>query len=263
MTTIEQIHNEFDTAVETLVKISKDRQEIADSIEIPQEEKDYQDGVWLKELGFEKTELARKVDEFNDMSSTAKHKKRQSSEISTNINETVLQYQTIFPFHKFILYSQVIKICEKYNLYFGPAQFYQGNIPKKNIEEMKNFPYEKWDEREFNDLHQGFSLSKPVCETAASGGERHGNARHYICAPLNEFVQDGNTTVGKEIYKKAGRDSIAIKDFKMPKKVKLPKDPIILMPVRTSKIKGEVGFIVVTKWGEEANDPGLAVGLNN
>ena len=261
MTTIEQIHSDFDTAVEILTEISDERQRKANAIEIPQEEKDYQDGVYLKNLGFEKTELAKKVDKFNSFASEVKQKKNSNFKISDSIREVVQFYQNIFLFHKFILYSQVIKICEKYNLYLSPAQFYNGEIPQKNIEEMKNFPLEKWNGNIYESRRASMNLSKPICEQIPSS-MKSGPARMYICAPLNEFDMEGNTSVGREIYQKGNRDKAGILEFKLPKKEKLPKDPIILLPVQVSPLM-ELGFIVVTKWGEEANDLALQVGINN
>lgn len=261
MTTIEQIHSDFDTAVETLIEISDERQRKGDAIEIPQEEKDYQDGVYLKQLGFEKTALAKKVDEFNNLTADVKRKKSSNFKISESIKQVVQFYQDTFPFHKFILYSQVIKICEKYNLYLSPAQFYNGEIPQKNIGEMRNFPFKKWDMTEYDNRRVRLNPQKPICEQITAS-KNSGLAKMYICAPLNEFDMEGNTSVGREIYQKGSRDKMGILEFKLPKREKLPKDPIILLPVKVEPLM-EIGFIVVTKWGEEANDPSLQVGINN
>ena len=260
MTTIEKIHSDFDTGVEILKEISDERQRKGDAIEVPQEEKDYNDGVYLKKLGFGKTALAQKVDEFNTLSADAKRKKSSNFKISESIREVVQFYQGTFPFHKFILYSQVINICEKYNLYLSPAPFYNGEIPQKNIEEMKNFPYEKW-ASEHSSKEARLSSQKPICEQITSS-MRSGPVKMYICAPLNEFDMTGNTSVGREIYEKTDRDKSGVREFKLPKREILPKDPIILLPVQVDPLR-ELGFIVVTKWGEEANDPALQVGINN
>ena len=262
MTTIEEIHNEFDGAVETLLEISNERQRIAESLEVPKEEKEHLDGLFLKEMGFGKSVLAKKVEEFNSVTSDLKNQKRKGVEISNSINDLVSRYQDIFPHHKFILYSQVIKICEKYNLYLAPAGYYKGDIPSKNIEEMKNFPYDRATDEK---LIPSLSEDKPVCEQIFdnSGSFGYGGVKNYICAPLNEFDMSGNTQVEREIYGKSRRDNVKMGEFKMIKRPKpMPKDPIILLPVKAKELN-ELGFIVVTKWGLEASDPGLIVGANN
>jgi len=258
-TTIEQIHEEFDTAAEKLVTISQERQRIAESIEVPQEETDYEDGKFLKSMGFSNSVLAKKATEFETGKSLITSDKQRNSEISKKIDKVVQNYQTLFPFHKFILYSQVIKICEKYNLYLAPAKYFKGEIPLKNIEEMKKFP---WGDAKENGMVK-LSSSQGVFEQAQSSHALDEGVSNYICAPLNDFNKDGSTTVGREIFNKPRIEKeVNIKNFKYVRPVKAPKDPIILVPVKAGPLN-EVGFIVVTKWGLEANDAGLQVGINN
>ena len=178
MNTIEQIHSDFDTAVETLLEISNQRQQIAESLEVPQEEKDHADGLFLKEMWFGNAALAKKIEEFNNLTDSVKSQKRHGVEVSKSINSLVQKYQTLFPFHKFILYSQVIQICEKYNLYLSPSDFYKGEIPARNIQEMRDFPYDRAEEVKLT-----MNLSRPVCEQI--NGERYEKTRNYICGPFN------------------------------------------------------------------------------
>ena len=263
MTTIEQIHSDFDTAVENLLSISAKRQRIADSIEIPQEEKDYKDGIWLREIGFGNTNLAKKASEYDNIAGKAISNKEQEMRSSEKIKNLVQKYQSLFPFHKFILYSQVIQICEKYNLYISPSKFYKGNIPKKNLEELKNFPFDVW-EKSGSDYSDHLTLlsNSPICNQSGSRTRSLNlNKSLYICAPLNEFELEKTENIGKEIYEKPMREINPLK-FRLPEKQKAPKDPIILLPVIATELN-EIGFIVVTKWGKEADDINLQVGINN
>jgi hypothetical protein len=256
MKTIEKIHADFDNAEAILKEISQEREAAATALTVPQEDKEHEDGKFLQSIGFNNTTLAKKVKDFNDLSSTVSKQKKRGIEVSNNISETVKIYQDIFPFHKFILYSQVIQICEKYNLCLGPASFFKGEIPQKNIDELKQFPFEKWKE-EHTDKMLYFAIEKAICEQP--NGTDSKAISNYICAPKNEFDMEGKAMVGREIYDKTRRDSL--ETTKLPKIERLPKDPIVLLPVKT-KI-GEPGFIVVTKWGIEADDVGLQVGINN
>jgi len=266
MTTIEQIHAEFDTAVDKLVQISEERQKAAESTVIPKEEQDYEDGKFLESIGFSNTSLAKKANEFDQSLSRITSSKEQNIEISKKIDEVVRKYQSAFPFHKFILYSQVLKICEKYNLHLAPSVYYKGDIPKKNIEEMKNFP---WNRLQKDDKHgnQKFSIfldhRYPIfTQNKGYTGYTSLNS-NYICAPLNEFNLEGTSIIGKEIFEEFRESTDAkIKNFKYRKPVKLPKDPIILVPVNSKPLL-EPGFLVVTKWGPEAEDPSLVVPQNN
>ena len=255
-TTTEKIHEEFDTAAEKLVAISQERERIAESTKIPQEETDYEDGKFLKSMGFSNSVLAKKAAEFETSKNLVTSDKTQNVEIAKKINTVVQKYHTLFPFHKFILYSQVIKICEKYNLYLAPAKFFQGEIPAKNIEEMKNFPWDNLKDQKF-----GLSNSEPVFNQINT--TKYNSISNYICAPLNDFNKERATTVGREIFEKPQIEKeIGLRTFKYERPIKQPKDPIILVPVTVSPLD-EIGFIVVTKWGIEANDTELQVGLNN
>jgi len=257
-TTIEQIHEEFDTAAEKLIAISKERQKIAESIEIPQEETDYEDGKFLKSLGFSNSVLAKKVAEFETGKNLITSDKTRNFEISKKIDLTVRKYQALFPFHKFILYSQVIKICEKYNLYLSPAMFFKGQIPVKNIEEMKKFP---WDKYKHKAVSRSLYPNSPVFKQIKGSGT-YINSSNYICAPLNDFNIEDATTIGREIFERPEIEKeVNIHNFRYERPKKQPKDPIILVPVKVDL--DEIGFIVVTKWGIEANDSKLQVGLNN
>lgn len=263
MDTIKQIHNDFDTAVETLLKISAKNKKLADSLNEPTPDGDYEDGEWLAKIGFTSIDLAKKVKNFESDKSEVRKIKQEKTKESENITKTVEIFNKYFPFHKFILYSQVINICEKYNLYLGHASLYNGSIPKKNIEEIKNFPFNIYNDINFR-CKPKINKSQPVCEydnnVYIETDERIINT--YICAPLINFNQKDTLTIGKELYyKNSEKRSLNIFKFK-PKLHLQPKDPIILLPVIANAMQ-QIGFIVITKWGLEANDKRLIVPKNN
>lgn len=43
--------------------------------------------------------------------------------------------------YKFILKEQLERVCEKYNLFVRPLEFFAGDIPEKNIKDMMNFKF--------------------------------------------------------------------------------------------------------------------------
>jgi hypothetical protein len=272
MDTIKLIHNDFDTAVETLVRISEEKEKNAESLNEPTPEKDYEDGIFLSKLGFLNIDLVKKVSEFETDKRTISHQKTVFINESKIIKDVVTFYQKTFPFYKFILYSQVINICEKYNLYLGHSSLYKGNIPKKNIEEMKNFPFNVYNSSSFERyipyLHH--MPNEPLCncdlnhyanQYGYNGNGNNSSINTYICAPLNSFDEINIKTVGKELYRKSS-DEVSLNPFKFKFVKPAPKDPIILLPVRVEELK-QLGFIIMTKWGVEANDESLIVPENN
>lgn len=257
MNTIEKIHNGFDTAADTLVAISTKKKEMAESMTAPEPDAEYEDGLMLAKLGFTNVEKASRAREFDNLKSSTERTKRTIENQGEAIDKVVTFYQEKFPHHKFILYSQVLKICEKYNIILAPASFYKGDIPQKNIEDMKNFPLKRYEE--LTTVPQLYS-SSPICAQDLIISRFSSNSIYsYICAPLNEFDTKGTSRVGYELFKEEQR-GINPRNFKWHERA--PKDPIVLLPVLAKELN-EFGFLVLTKWGLEANDESLVVGANN
>jgi hypothetical protein len=243
--TIVKIHSSIDSAVDRLKEISKN---YLMQSEEPTEEV-YSDKIdKLKGLGFNNVREVREYDSKKIIYSEEIHKKTFLKNKANAINADVSYYSRIYPFHKFIYYSQLIPICEKYNLVLGSVEFYNADIPKKNSEEIINFDYDKCNNKLF------FNKDKPLFNQTYYIENR--NKKLYICAPKLDFVK-GLTQIGIEVYR-GSYTKISLKSYLEPK----PKDPIVLLPVKTSLDK-QIGFIVVSKWGLEANEIDLMVGLNN
>lgn len=264
MKTIEKIHNEFDSAVEVLEKISNEKQEMANSISDNPPDTNDNDGVFLLDLGFSNTTLAKKSLEYRVQKKNNDDKRSSYLHQSKAIKENVDFYKNAFPFHKFILYSQVLQICEKYNLYLGSSSLYKGDIPKKNIEEMKNFPLQKYQSL-ISQCVPFLSSIEPICSqlgnTFSTRPRGDAGIHPYICAPYSSFETKNTDTVGKEIFS-INKENGLINPFKFKIPKPEPKDPIVLLPVTTKQLK-QIGFIVVTKWGKEAEDESLVVPKNN
>jgi len=125
---------------------------------------------------------------------------------------------------------------------------------------MKDFPYEKWSDRQYNFCWLDLETDSPICVQANKTCYPSSKISNYICAPLSDFSLIGTSRVGREIFEESRKDAFKLRKVKLPKLA--PRDPIILMPVKASELN-EVGFIVVTKWGIESNDTELQVGINN
>lgn len=224
-TIIEGIHNEFDTAGEKLLKEAK---------AILVKQLPTNKGERLKQLGFTAAESAVKFDEVN--------KERKEKEELANLIE---YYQTYYPNNKFITEKVVKSICEKYGLLSAQVAYYKGDVPEKNIAEMEAFKLrqEDMDKRTNMDDYYDHRLFYMMAQMSLLGGERR-----YPDPPQEiktRYVQPSFVIAAPE------------KDFDTRHLIKnghklelhIP-DPIVMQPV-----KG--GYLIVSKWGLEAEDAEL------
>jgi len=231
---IEKIHNEFDSAAdralnEALFILSQK------GIEETKKEK----AQLMQKLGFTHTAQVRELEKRIEIDNAAKKK--------ANI---VNKYKEKYPQYKFIFLDQIKQICEKYGLICGMAGMYKGDIPLKNLKEMETFKVSD------DDRYYIYSSSSSwyVDPNAALSENAHVesyieveqekrvnrefsiyNNRHrvkipfFICAPKSEMHMEGYKLNGVFAYKE------------------IP-DPIVLHYVKD-------GFLIVTKWGIEGDDP--------
>lgn len=197
---IESIHKEFNEAFRVNLENANE------TLKQSEDEK----GGRLARSGFKSTEKGSKYIE----SKRAKEKALKDA-------NTILYYNQTYPMNKFIFGHDVIKICDKYNLFSGKVSLFTGFVPEKNLKEIENFRIHDEDRRD-NDhtlVHESKEDNYFVQSTQLQ-----------IVAPLKDFDLEGYHTEGREIVKDA------------------PPDPIVLFPVKN-------GFLIVTAWGDEASDP--------
>lgn len=273
---IQKIHNEFDTAVDAIVKSldeykkeSERKKEEVKNVDNETKEK----AEVLKKAGFINTHPVRELQKIEKENISVYEASKQSEEFAKKLRKTTEFYQNFFPFHKFILYPQVIDILEKYDLYLGHTNLYKENVPEKNVEEIKDFfaNYEVKIIRDGEFAVGGWRRSiipfikkgEPLCSAEPSHNTK--DIQCYICAPRKEFVNDkGVISVERELFYNKLFSNSGLKRFREEQRAKRQKikDPIVLMPVSTF-FEDIVGFIIITKWGLEAEDPQLTKGINN
>lgn len=231
------IHNEFDTAGDKL---------LAEANEVLNGNYDIEKGERLQRLGFTNSKAAVDADTVKKMKI---EKKKQA--------ETVEYFRTFYPNNKFITEGLVKKICEKYNLVFGGINYYKGDVPEKNIAEIENFKLREEDKddcfdykstslgqlggidnytaglsRERYMMHQIYmqqALMQPQYEATPNGEKKQQPFK--ICAPESDFDMRYMVRSGHKI------------ELHIP-------DPIVLQPVKN-------GYLIVSKWGLEAEDAAL------
>ncbi|MDR1223772.1 MAG: hypothetical protein LBL07_12985 [Tannerella sp.] len=275
--TAKQIHNAFDLESESLLVMPEDH--------FPEKEKIEEKAGRLKKLGFSR---CGEVDAFERFDKDRESYLR-SLEDQRTAHEFAKKYRAKYPDLKFITKSQLDEICQKYNLVAKPVSEYVGDIPEQKLFEM-----EYWlDEIEDADIPDDtFKYALAVYDEELElkikrDRERQereaGRSLHYI-TPHSYYLTyfrheyEGKTHLPESELVKVFRDKgVPEKDIRVPNILmdrhsnsgliiaapesifRVPQknlDPVVLQPV-----KG--GYLVVAKWGEEANDPALTVpGLN-
>lgn len=153
--------------------------------------------------------------------------------------------------YKFILKPQLERVCEKYNLFVRDTEFFLGDIPEKNIRDMMNFSifvndlperlqtrYNQW-LWEFQKHNFNFDLCKQL----------------QVKIPINLFPAIGiNSLITiaavKSLFdEKAFAKSQAriLNNTELIAKYQVELDPIVLCETKH-------GYIIITAWGDEAND---------
>ena len=242
---IQQIHNEFDNAVDVLNDISKSFIEESNGFK-PIENTNEELGRFLYRIGFQNVDLAKQYKDTNAKNNKILSAKEKLTKKAKHINEAIEYAAKLFPGKKLILYTQVIQILEKYNLTLGPAHLYTGDIPKKNIQEVNEFD----NYVTTNGISCVSSPSEPLCanKLTYSGYD----PSYYICAPDQDFLQKDAHRVKRELFHNPNLNKLSWNEAMKRIKARKVEDPIILMLVKTKL--NQPGFIVVSKWGLEADE---------
>ncbi len=226
--TVADIHNDF-------YSINDKLQDEVDSIELQlsDSKEHYEKLLKLKEYGF-----SNSVDEISNAEFRMQDYQRKLYHLKTKQH-----YQKLYPFHNLITHSQVVSLCNKYDLIWGGTNFYKGNIPKKNVDAIINFKNkdEDW------------------------------NMVYYIVAPYNDMQVDGQLNVvnpsSRLVYCPQYSSwnyapSHLEKDGSITQ-IQVP-DPIVLAHVKSPNNVNDIlvdhtsYYLIVTAWGDEASD-GLVI----
>jgi hypothetical protein len=167
--------------------------------------------------------------------------------------------------YKFIFESQLERVCEKYDLYVRRVNQFIGDIPEKNIKEMMKFkvylqdlpikiPNEAWlNTYEINVIPNSFNPAAGSQINLSNVGkiEAISASRNRVIIQIAAVKK----MFSEEAFKESQARIIENEGYEPPPKNKVELDPIVLC-----KVKG--GYLVITAWGDEANDE-LVVNQNN
>jgi len=184
-----------------------------------------------------------------------------TNSIATKIYSGIIENRNVFNDYqnkygmnsKFIIEPQLERICEKYDLYVRPLRFFLGDIPEKNIKDLMNFKI---------DLHDIYDDgNKPIYDYIHKYRIDNNNIYNFYEKPkffvtLDELANIVNVSNYLEIAAvkilfstdafTQSTDRIVNKKELEAKSI-VEMDPIILF-------KTNHGRLIITAWGDEAND---------
>ena len=295
---IEQIHREFNSAGEELLKQANEILEEASNQDFDKADK-------LAKFGF------KSVPELKE-----KREIKKRAEISKKQAELIRYYKREYPLNNFITEEQVKEICDKYNLVHGDVSRFKGFVPKKNLDEIEKFKVKEEDVdflkaiecdyrgnptgREFQleraYIDYGCSIEREIIEQIGWERVKFIDSLHSLnrfkhiykkgVQGKSAFQVDGGDNIfystdrynlfglkGEEIDRlkiESNKDTFSIcapvKDMDMTgmeitEGYKMRKKIEIPDPVVLKEVIG--GYLIVTAWGDEASDPIVVNTINN
>jgi hypothetical protein len=168
------------------------------------------------------------------------------SENSIVIQEYKVKY---FGVYKFILKPQLERVCEKYNLYVRDTKFFLGDIPEKNIKDIMNFKICINDLPIYDERHIRF------IEEFIENPHKRVFERGSLMIKIQDFGKlrlSGLIEIAsiKSLFSDSAfeeSNNRIIDELEIQPKNQVDLDPIVLC--RTKH-----GYLIITAWGDEAND---------
>lgn len=227
--TVADVHEDFDTAHERILTKSRAIVEEAKQILNREIVKEDENLSRLEKMGFSNLPQVKEKKEVEELIETA------TDSLKTGEREAkrVLAYLEKYPNNKFINQEELTEICRRYGLVTGtPAEFI-GEIPLKNQKEILEFKLHENDYFYYTTSRYG---ERKTTKKAYEEYKRESNCadtvycekdpKLYIVGTIDQFDMQG-----KKISA----------DFRI-----VDEDPVVLAEV-------EGGYIIVSKWGAEAD----------
>jgi hypothetical protein len=274
--TVKQIHNAFDREADTLLVMPEDN--------FPKKEALKEKAERLKKLGFDRCIEINRFERF-DRDREVQLKLLEEQRIA---NEFAQKYKTKYPDLKFIVQKQLDEICRKYSLSAKFVSEYVGDVPEQKLFEMEYwldeiedtdipddaFTYtlkvydkdrdlkrERDDEEYYKRLKErespNFYIYHPrdysTCYYHSCKGKKYLSESEIIKAFKNKGIPEEDILMSNiQTGKKSNSGLVIAAPDSMFRKPQKGLDPIVLQPVIG-------GYLVIAKWGDEANDPELVV----
>lgn len=249
---IEEIHESFYTEVDKLLASAK----ISNSLETNKQGLiDKRDR--LRSLGFANTKEIKEAEEEISRLNTLKAENKRKQDLVEAINYFSFKY----PHYKFITEESVKKICEKYGLVYGTVDRYIGTVPDENLKHIEEFKISDEDtcyrkvERGFMSRDHVIYISKQQAEDEEKEMK---NKSGYRVSFMYSYTRYQSPLEIAAPLKDFNMKDYEVVDYEVSKTEIL--DPIVLKPVIFKNVKH---YLIVTAWGEEANDEMVQNETNN
>lgn len=150
--------------------------------------------------------------------------------------------------YKFILEPQLERVCEKYNLYVRNVDYFLGDIPEKNIKEIMNFKIRLSDlpiHDQLSNQIRGFISEKT--HSSFNIGPKMLSISDFSRFNLGQLLKIASvkSLLSDEAFKESNQRIIGNIEI-------LPKNQVDLDPIVLCKTIH--GYLIITAWGDEAND---------
>jgi hypothetical protein len=162
--------------------------------------------------------------------------------------------------YKFILKPQLERVCEKYNLFVRDTNFFLGDIPEKNIKDIMGFSVFV-DDLPITESSK-FKLLENYKHLVRGQNDFMGLSRnfripieHFAEMRIGRFIQIAaiKSLFDEQAFAKSQARILNKPELAAKHQVEL--DPIVLCETKH-------GYIIITAWGDEANDE-LVVNQNH
>lgn len=232
----------------------------------------------MEELGFVNANGLRQLREKNQKIIEQNHNIEKALNTAKSNAELVMYYMQTYPTMKFINHDVIRMLMNKYDLTLGPVSAYIGDIPIKNLLELKNSPVIKntdlagWNyiikaeskdmPSNLTDLQKSLLKGLFIGESQASISDEWDVRYRVLCPYLGITDLSSSNSANKFTVIKlssanncvmAPHDCFDVSKFDS---FIAKKDPVVFQFVNG-------GALVKTKWGLEANDPELQNPIEN
>ncbi len=240
----------------------------------------------LESLGFTNSKKVRDLREKNKLISQQNAETEAIlKKAQTNAN-LIIDYSVRYPQYKFITHDVIIYLMNKYNLSIGPISAYTGEIPLKNLKELKDG--KQIEQKDIDNNITFIKLTKLWEYSSPSNSNEKPEIieklkkgmllkLRYPASTSDQLYASGlNNVVGKNEYSSSNLERC---EFTI---LHLGNNNCILAPINhfdekemdkyTTTVKKEDpvvfqfvvgGALVKTKWGLEGKDPELLNEINN
>jgi hypothetical protein len=241
---VAEIHESFNTEVDRILY------ETGLKKDIPAVDEKLSDKVSrLKKMGFSS---AKGISELKAKAMTVQNIERDNRR-KDELREAALYFSQKYPLNKFITKESVMKICEKYGLIYGGVEYYEGDVPDKNLREIESFKLHKEDsvwqkssrdrsmmmdwgmshKKMKKEVARGHSFTTDDSERIYSDNHVYISVSLIIAAPPSDF----------------NMENMNIRHFEIVKQ-EIP-DPVVMQPVMFEE---KEYYLILSAWGEEASD---------